>query len=127
MVAAFVVLLAFHLWLLYRMIVAQNTALAVLLVIAIGLFAWRIHHYVRLYTRVAGEKGARTREEELRQTRIMIPVLAALLALHAWLISLMYPPPSIVETVFLALLVLAVAVFVARLVYYARRYRQLTR
>src|SRR6266581_1241290 len=48
MVSIFVGLLAFHLWLLYRMVAARNTLLVALLLVAIALFGWRIQHYARL-------------------------------------------------------------------------------
>lgn len=123
MVAVFVGLLAFHTWLLYRMVNAANWLLAGLLIVAIALFTWRIHHYAAL-SRAAGP-GARPRStaEELRQIRMMAPVLTSLLVLHAWLITftLSTNPLTLVEYVFAALLFVAVIVFAARLVYYARR------
>jgi len=122
MVALFAGLLAFHLWLLYRMVSARNLLLVALLLVAIGLFGWRIVHYWNL--RGGREPGRARREpaEERRQIVVMGPVLAGLLVLHAWLISVTLAEG---ETAFAVLLLVAVVVFVVRLGYYARRLLQL--
>ena len=128
MVGIFAGLLAFHLWLLYRMLVRGDALLSTLLVVAIALFVWRIVHYANVYRGAVSGKAAKGPAEELRQIRILLPVLAALLALHAWLISLLVATPESFErTAFLALLFLAVGIFVVRLGFYARRYGQLRR
>lgn len=128
MIAAFAGLLAFHLWLLYRMLVRGDVVLSTLLLVAIVLFVWRIHHYGSVFRVAAPGTETKGPADELRQIRTMIPVLAALLALHAWLISLLVAAPASVErSAFLALLLLAVAIFVTRLGFYARRYATLRR
>jgi len=115
-------------WLLYRMLVRGDVVLSTLLVVAIALFVWRIVHYASAYRGAVTGKATKAPAEELRQIRILLPVLAALLALHAWLISvLLSAPESIERTAFLALLFLAVGIFVVRLGFYARRYGQLRR
>ena len=120
MVGIFVGLLGFHGWLLYRMLNTANWLLAGLLVLAIGLFGWRIHHYANLYRSAKAGPSGKGPAEERRQIRIMIPVLAALLALHTWLIFLTLAwPDSVEKFAFLILLLLAVSIFVARLGFYA--------
>lgn len=109
-------------WLLARMLAARNAPLAFLLVVAIGLFAWRILHYANEYRRPAANAG--TPVDERRRIRIMVPVLAALLGLHAWLITLTV---AMGDLAFTALLVLAVVVFAVRLAIYALRYGALRR
>ena len=116
MVAIFLGLLAFHGWLLYRVARAGNTVLAVLLAIAVGLFAWRIAHYAGRYRN--GERAA-TVAQERRRIALIAPVLAALLPLHAWMISLTL---SMADYVLTGVLVVSVAVFTARLAFYWRRY-----
>ncbi len=128
MIAVFAGLLAFHMWLLYRMLVRGDVVLSTLLLVAIVLFVWRIHHYGRVFRVAALGKETKGPAEELRQVRTMLPVLAALLALHTWLISLLVAAPESFErSAFLALLLLAIAIFVTRLGFYARRYANLRR
>jgi len=122
LLATFVALLAFHSWLLYRMVSAQNWLLAALLVLAIGLFLWRIAHYAAAAHASTLHRAALDREQELRQIRLMAPVLSGALVLHAWLISLLLP---IQEYAFVALLFVAVGAFVYRLALYAKRYSEL--
>lgn len=122
LIAAFVGLLAFHLWLLYRMLTVGNTPLAALLVVAIGLFAWRIAHYANRYRGAVGAMASGEPRGERQQIRIMAPVLAGLLVLHAWLITVTLAAQ---EYAFTVLLGLAVAIFVARLAFYAKRYATL--
>lgn len=123
MVAVFLGLLAFHSWLLYRMVNQGNWLLAGLLLVAIGLFLWRIVHYAALYRAHTAGEARRDAATERRQIRTMIPVLVGLLALHASLIwvTLATNPLTVVEYIFAALLVGAVFTFVVRLVYYGRR------
>ena len=64
----------------------------------------------------------RTTAEERRHIRTQVPLLAGLLVLHAWLITITWAEGEILFTI---LLLLAVAVFVVRLVFYARRYARL--
>ena len=118
MIAVFLALLALHVWLLYRMVAAANWLLAGLLLVAIGLFGWRLVHYHRVFIGALAGKAGRTVAEERRQVRIMAPTLAGLLVLHAWLISVTIAAGEILFTV---LLLLAVVVFVARLLFYASR------
>ncbi len=122
MVAIFVGLLALHIFLLYRMVNAANWPLAGLLLLAIALFGWRIHHYGTLYAGAAAGRVAKEPAEERRQIRTMAPILAGLLVLHAWLIALTI---ALGEPLFTVLLLLAVVAFVARLVFYARRWSQI--
>ena len=122
MIAVFLILLALHLWLLYRMVAVANWLLAGLLLVAIGLFGWRLLHYHRVFLGAMAGKVGRTAAEERRQMRIMAPTLVALLGLHAWLITITVAAG---ETLFTVLLLLAVTVFVARLVFYAREYPRL--
>ena len=129
LLAVFVGLLGFHLWILSRMVARGDAFLSALLVVAIGLFAWRIVHYARRYRGLDRPKEEKEAAAERRQIRIMAPVLVGLLVLHAWLITitLSMTPLTVVEYAFAALLVLAVVIFVARLVYYAKRYAVLKR
>jgi len=129
LIAVFLGLLAFHVWLLSRMLARGDTFLSALLIVAIGLFAWRIVHYARRYRGVEPRKAEKDGASERRQIRIMAPVLVGLLVLHAWLlaVTLSVTPLTLTEYAFAALLVLAVVVFVARLAYYARRYAILKR
>jgi len=122
MVGIFVGLLAFHVWLLYRMVGVANWLLAGFLLVAIALFGWRIAHYAALYRGVVAGKAVRGPAEERRQIRLMAPVLAGMLVLHAWLITVTVAAGEVAFTV---LLLLAVVVFVARLALYARRYAKL--
>jgi len=122
MIATFLGLLAFHVWLLYRMVSAANWLLAGLLLVAIGLFGWRLAHYANVHRGVIAGTATRTSAEERRQIRIMAPILASLLVLHAWLITITLAANEIAFTV---LLLLAVVVFIARIAYYVRRYMQL--
>ena len=124
MVGIFVGLLAFHVWLLYRMVAARNTLLVALLLVAIALFGWRIQHYARLWHGIAVTRPPKARAEEIRQIHLMAPVLAALLVLHAWLITAMLAAG---ELAFVVVLLLAVVVFVARLGFYAWRWTRLRR
>jgi len=129
LLAVFVGLLGFHLWLLSRMVARGDAFLSALLVVAIGLFAWRIVHYARRYRGLERPKEEMEAALERRQIRIMAPVLVGLLVLHAWLITitLSMTPLTVIEYSFAALLVLAVVTFVARLFYYAKRYAVLKR
>ena len=129
LIAVFVGLLAFHLWLLNRMVARGDTFLSALLIVAIGLFAWRIVHYARRYRGIAQTRPPRDGAAERRQIRIMTPVLVGLLVLHAWLlvVTLSATTLTVTEYAFAALLVLAVVTFVARLAYYAKRYSILKR
>src|SRR3990170_2692928 len=70
MVAIFLGLLAFHGWLLYRVARAGNTVLAVLLAIAVGLFAWRIAHYAGRYRN--GERAATVAQERRRDRKSVV-------------------------------------------------------
>jgi len=127
LIAVFVGLLAFHLWLLSRMVARGDTFLSALLIVAIGLFAWRIVHYARRYRGIEKRKVEKDGAAERRQIRIMAPVLVGLLALHAWLltVTLSAPTLTLTEYAFAALLVMAVVTFVTRLAYYAKRYATL--
>lgn len=126
LLGTFALLLAFHLWLLYRMIAARNAFLGALLLVAIGLFAWRIHHYAIRYRGAVQGHAPRGPADELRQIRVIVPVLGGLLALHVWLISVMVTgPPTLESSVFLVLLVGAVVAFVTRLAWYGRRYSRI--
>ncbi len=128
MIGIFVGLLALHVWLLYRMVSTANGLVAGLLLVAIALFGWRLVHYANVYRGVAGRKVTMEPSGERRQIRIMGPTLAALLAIHAWLVSLVLAwAPSTERSLFLVLLLLAVVVFAARLAFYARRYALLRR
>jgi len=129
LIAVFIGLLAFHLWILSRMIARGDTFLSALLVVAIGLFAVRIVHYARRYRGIEQRKAEKDGASERRQIRIMAPVLVGLLALHAWLlvVTLSATTLTVTEYAFAALLVLAVVTFVARLAYYAKRYSILKR
>ena len=122
MVGIFVGLLAFHVYLLYRRVAVADWLLAGWLLVAIGLFGWRIVHYAAIYRGVVAGKVARGPAEERRQIRMMGPVLVALLVLHAWLITVTVAEG---EVAFTLLLFVAVAVFVARLAFYAWRYAKL--
>jgi hypothetical protein len=129
LIAVFIGLLGFHVWVLSRTVARGDAFLSALLVIAIGLFAWRLVHYARRYRGSEPPKAERDGISELRQIRLMTPVLVGLLILHAWLITatLSVTPLTATEYVFASLLVLAVVVFVARLAFYARRYTILRR
>jgi ABC-type uncharacterized transport system permease subunit len=129
LIAVFVGLLAFHFWLLSRMVARGDALLSALLVVAIVMFAWRLVHYARRLRRLDTRTVEKDRITELGQIRIMAPALVGLLALHAWLlyVTLSTPEPTSVEYAFAALLVLAVVVFITRLAYYARRYAALRR
>ena len=121
-VVALAALLAFHLWLLYRMVVGGSWALAALLLVAVGLFAWRLAPYASRYRAAAPPSPRKEGAQELRQMRVLVPVLAGLLALHAWLLPVVLAAGDVL---FGAVLALAVLVFAARLALYARRYRQI--
>ena len=121
MVLIFVGLLVFHLWLLNRVTSARNTVLSVLLAIAVGLFSWRIAHYVGRYRGVVAARKD-TPAMERRRILMIVPVIAALLPIHAWLLSLTLAMGDYPLT---GVLILSVVVFVARLVFYARRYLSL--
>jgi len=79
LLAVFVGLLGFHLWLLSRMVARGDAFLSALLVVAIGLFAWRIVHYARRYRGLERPKEEMEAALERRQIRIMAPVLVGLL------------------------------------------------
>ena len=124
LVGVFVGLLGFHLWLLQRMVAVGNVLVSGLLIVAISLFAWRIVHYGNRFRGGPGPRVVEDPAEELRRIRIYAPVLAALLVLHAWLIALMWAAG---EFLFVLVLAGAVAVFVIRLSFYARRWAALRR
>lgn len=121
-VAIFVGLLALHVWLLYRRVIRADWVLAGWLVVAMALFGWRIMHYVNVYRGATVGRPPKGPVEERRQIRILLPLYAVLLVLHAWLITITWAEGEVLFTV---LLVLAVVVFVVRLAYYAKRYRVL--
>jgi len=109
-------------WLLYRRVTRADWLLAGWLVAAMALFAWRIAHYVKVYFGATVGKPPRAIAEERRHIRIQVPVLAGLLVLHAWLITITWAEGEILFTI---LLLLAVGVFVIRIAFYARRYARL--
>ncbi|HEV8594016.1 MAG TPA: hypothetical protein VGR51_00605 [Thermoplasmata archaeon] len=124
MVGIFVGLLALHVWLLYRRVVREDWVLAGWLVAAIALFGWRIVHYGNVYRGAIAGRPPKGPTEERRQIRTMVPLLAGLLVLHAWLITITWAEG---EVLFTALLLLAVAVFVARIGFYVWRLSVLRR
>lgn len=124
LVGTFVGLLALHLWLLYRRVIREDWVLSGWLFVAIALFAWRIAHYGNVYRGAVVGRPPKGPVEERHQIRILVPLFVGLLVLHAWLITVTWAEGDVLFT---ALLVLAVAVFVARLVVYARRYADLRR
>ena len=89
------------------------------LVVAIALFGWRIMHYANVYRGATVGRPPKGPAEERRQIRILGPLLAGLLVLHAWLITITWAEGEVLFTI---LLLLAVVVFVARIAYYAKRY-----
>lgn len=117
-------LLAFHIWLLQRMVARGDTLLATLLVAAITMFAWRIVHYWKLYRRGPVTSVPEDPTVELRRIRTYGSLLAVLLPFHAWLL---YQMILIGEILFSVLLLSAVVVFVYRLIGYAGRYLVLSR
>lgn len=92
------------------------------LVAAIALFGWRIVHYGNVYRGATVGRPPKGPAEERRQIRIQMPLLAGLLVLHAWLITITWAEG---EVLFTALLLLAVGIFVLRLAFYAWRYPKL--
>lgn len=122
LVATFLALLAFHSWLLYRMVVAGNAALAALLSIAVFLFLWRLLIHGARYRTGAQEPARLGREEELRRIRTWSPILGALLVLHGWLLWQML---LVQDVSFAVVLAPAIAVFAFRLAWYGRRWRAL--
>ena len=123
LLAVFVGLLGFHLWLLQRTLARADPLLSTLLAIAVAVFAWRIVHYGNRI-RVPLPSAPEDRETELRRIRTYAPILGGLLVLHAWLISVAWVAG---EVVFVALLSAAITVFAIRLAMYARRWRALRR
>ena len=123
LLAVFVGLLGFHLWLLQRTLARADLLLSTLLAVAVAVFAWRIVHYGNRI-RVPRPSAPENRETELRRIRTYTPILGGLLVLHAWLISVVWVAG---EVVFVALLSAAIAVFAIRLGMYARRWRTLRR
>jgi hypothetical protein len=124
LIAIFAGLLALHVWLLYRRVIREDWVLAGWLVVAIALFGWRIMHYANVYRGATVGRPPKGPAEERRQIRIQVPLLAGLLVLHAWLITITWAEGEVLFTV---LLLLAVVVFVVRLAFYARRYMILRR
>ena len=124
LIAIFVGLLALHVWLLYRRVSRADWVLAGWLVVAMALFGWRIVHYWNVYRGATVGRPSKGPAEERRQIRILGPLLAGLLVLHAWLITITWAEGEVLFTV---LLLLAVVVFVVRLAFYARRYMILRR
>ena len=92
------------------------------LVVAMALFGWRIVHYVKVYRGAIVGRPPKGPAEERRQIRLQVPLLAGLLVLHSWLITITWAEGEVLFTV---LLLVAVAVFVFRLAFYARRYPRL--
>lgn len=79
-------------------------------------------HYGNVYRGAIIGRPPKGPAEERRQIRILVPLLAGLLVLHAWLITITWAEGEVLFTV---LLLLAVVVFVARLAFLMRRYRGL--
>ncbi|HKZ64455.1 MAG TPA: hypothetical protein VJ400_08430 [Thermoplasmata archaeon] len=122
LIAIFVGLLALHVWLLYRRVSRADWMLASWLMVAMALFGWRIVHYWNVYRGVTVGRPPKGPAEERRQIRVQVPLLAGLLVLHAWLITITWAEGEVLFTV---LLLLAVVVFVVRLGFYAWRYPKL--
>lgn len=117
-------LLAFHLWLLQRMVTRGDIPLSILLLVAISLFVWRIVHYARRYGLATASAAPVAAGVEIRRIQVYAPSLVALLALHAWLTTVAWAAG---EVAFVVVLAGAVAVFAIRLGHYARRWRELRR
>ncbi|MDX1534174.1 MAG: hypothetical protein R3291_00955, partial [Thermoplasmata archaeon] len=114
-------LFGFHLWLLSRTVARGDVLLSGLLLVAVGLFSWRIVHY---WTRFRADVVAAPildPKEEIRRIRNWSLLLLGLLILHAWLFFQMVN----VDLVLASGLALAMAVFVYRLAAYGRRYATL--
>jgi len=124
LLGVFAGLLGFHLWLLQRMVAAGNALLSALLVVAISVFIWRIVHYSRRFRAVRVPPAPEDPATERRRILVYVPILVALLGLHAWLISVTWAAG---ELLFVLLLSGAVAVFAIRLALYARRWVALRR
>ncbi len=106
------------------MIARGDVFLSVLLTIAVSVFVWRIVHYAKQYRSMAAAAAPIPPASEIRRIRQYTPVLAALLVLKSWLITLMW---SAGEIAFAVVLVGAVLVLAIRLGLYARRWAQLQR
>lgn len=115
-------LFGFHLWLLQRTLGGGDLFLSSLLTVAVALFSWRIVHYWTRFRGAPEQPATIDTVGERTRIRNWSLVLVALLGLHAWLFLEVFARG---EVIFALLLVVAIAVFLYRLVYYAARYAQL--
>ncbi len=121
LILAMLGLLGFHLWLLSRTVARGDVFLSGLLVVAVGLFSWRIVHYWVRFHEAAEPAPVLDPREEILRMRNWSLLLAGLLVLHSWLFLQVLN----VDIVFASGLALAVAFFVYRLATYGYRFLEL--
>ncbi len=114
-------LLGFHLWLLSRTVARGVILLSGLLLVAVGLFSWRIVHYWMRFHEATEPAPVLDRRKEILRIRNWSLLLAGLLVLHSWLFLQVLS----VDIVFASGLALAVAFFVYRLATYGHRFLEL--
>lgn len=117
-------LFGFHLWLLSRTVARGDVFLSGLLLVAVGLFSWRIVHYWRRFHAAVEPAPALDSRDEILRIRNWSLLLVGLLVLHGWLFATVL---SLGDVFFASALALAMAIFVYRLGYYGVRYAQLRR
>ena len=118
----FGILLALHVWLLWRAASRGDIAISVLLAVAMAVFLHRIPHHLRASR--GGTAAGPAPALQRRRIRIWSIVLVLLLPVHGWLLSQTLASG---DTLLTALLIVAVAAMVYRLAFYARRYAALRR
>jgi dipeptide/tripeptide permease len=107
---------------LVRSISRSDTAIAILLALAMAVFLHRIVHHLRATGKGAPAPSSPPRE--LRRIRVWIVVMLLLLPVHGWLLTV---TTASGDTLLTILLIVAVIAMVYRLVLYTRRYLALRR
>ncbi len=118
---AIVSLLGFHLWLLSRTVARGDVFFSGLLLVAVGLFSWRIGHYWMRFHGATEPAPVLDRRKEILRIRNWSLLLAGLLVLHSWLFLQVLS----VDIVLASGLGLAIAFFVYRLATYGHRFAKL--